>query len=87
VGGLPTKRLAAAFAADPTANPVMFAALADGLWKSGDGGKVWQQLAQAPGGITALAIHPEKPALVFAGTGDGRIFKSSDGGTSWQAAQ
>ena len=85
MGGLPTKQKAAAFAADPTTSPVMFVALPDGLWKSGDSGKTWQGLAQAPGGITALAIDPEKREVVFAGTRDGRLFRSSDGGTSWQA--
>lgn len=86
MGGLPTKRPAVAFTADPTTSPVMFVAFPDGLWKSGDSGKTWQQLAQAPGGITALAINLEKREVVFAGTGDGKLFRSSDGGTSWQAA-
>ncbi len=84
MGGLPTKQPVAAFATDPTTNPVMFAALADGLWKSRDGGKTWQQLAKAPGGVTALAIHSTNYDIVFAGTADGRIFKSTDGGTSWE---
>jgi len=89
VGGLPTKQPAAAFAADPTANPVMFAALADGLWKSGDGGQTWQRLTSAPRGITALTVHSEGLVreVVFAGTGDGRIFRSADGGASWEAAR
>jgi len=86
VGGLPTKQPAAAFGADPTTNPVMFAALPDGLWKSPDGGKTWQRIAAAPGDVTALAVHPEKRDLVFAGTGTGagRLFISADGGASWQ---
>jgi len=84
VGGLPTKQPVAAFASDPTAKPVMYAALPDGLWKSRDAGKTWQQLANPPGGITALAVHPATTDLVFAGTKDGRIFTTSDGGTSWQ---
>ena len=87
MGGLPTKQPVAAFAADPTTNLVMFAALPDGLWKSRDGGNTWQRLAKAPGGITALTVHPEKREMVFAGTGDGRIFTSTDGGTSWLAAR
>lgn len=87
MGGLPTTQPVAAFAADLTEHPVMFAALPDGLRKSPDGGKTWQQLAKAPGGITALAVHPEKPEIVFAGAGDGGIFRSTDGGTSWQATR
>ena len=85
MGGLPTKQPVGAFATDPTRNPEMFAALADGLWKSRDGGKTWQRLANSPGGITALAVHPEKREILFAGTDDGRIFRRTDGGTSWEA--
>ncbi len=84
MGGLPTKQAVAAFASDPTPKPVMFAALPDGLWTSRDGGKTWQQLAKAPGGITALAVHPTNSGMVFAGTKEGRVFTTNDGGTSWE---
>ena len=89
MGGLPTTQSALAFAADPTPNPVLFAALPDALWKSGDGGKTWQRVPGAPGGITALGVHAEGLAreTVFAGTSEGRIFRSTDGGASWQAAR
>ena len=87
MGGLPTKQPVTAFAADPSKTPVMFAALPDGLWKSPDAGNTWQRLAGAPRGITALAVHPEKPELVFAGTGDGKILRSPDGGGSWEAVR
>jgi len=83
VGGLPTKQPVAAFASDSTAKPVMVAALPDGLWKSRDGGKTWHQLSNTPGGITALAVHPTNQDVVFAGTKDGRVFMTSDGGASW----
>ncbi len=87
MGGLPTKQAVVAFAADPRKDPVMFAALPDGLWKSGDVGKTWQRLAQAPGGITALAVHPVDQDRVFAGTKDGKLFGSADGGASWQVVR
>jgi photosystem II stability/assembly factor-like uncharacterized protein len=61
----------------------MFAALPDGLWMSRDGGKTWRQLTNAPGAITALAVHPTNSDTVFAGTREGRLFMTSDGGTSW----
>ncbi|MGH7318019.1 MAG: WD40/YVTN/BNR-like repeat-containing protein [Candidatus Rokuibacteriota bacterium] len=84
MGGLPTKQPVAAFAADPSKTPVMFAALPDGLWKSGDRGQTWQALAKAPSGITALAIHSVDQDRVFAGTAEGKVFRSTDGGVSWQ---
>jgi len=87
VGGLPTHQPVAAFAADTSRSPVMFAAVAVGVWKSGDGGQTWQRLAAAPVGVTALAVRPADPKRVFAGTGEGRLFQSADGGVSWQAAQ
>ncbi len=63
----------------------MFAALSDALWKSQDEGKTWQRLMKAPGNITALTVQPEKQETVFAGTGDGKLFRSTDGGASWDA--
>lgn len=87
MGGLPTKQPVAAFASDPTPKPAMFAALPGGLWTSRDGGTTWRQLAKAPGDITALAVHPTNSDIVFAGTRDGRVFMTSDGGTSWQASR
>jgi hypothetical protein len=87
VGGLPTKQPAAAFAADPTLWPLMVVALADGMRRSMDGGRTWQPVAGAPSGVTALAVHPEQHEVVFAGTRDGQIVVSADGGVSWLAAR
>ena len=36
-----------------------------------------------PGPVHALAIDPITPAVVYAGTYDGRVLKSVDGGASW----
>ena len=87
MGGLPTKQPAVAFAADPTLWPLMVVALADGVRKSTDGGRTWQPIAGAPRDVTALAVHSEKHEVVFAGTRDGRIVVSADGGVSWQATR
>ena len=87
MGGLPTKQPIAAFASDPTLKPVMFAALPDGLWTSRDGGTTWRRLPKAPGGITALAVHPTNSNMAFAGTREGRMFITKDGGTSWDGAR
>lgn len=52
-----------------------------GLFKTIDAGKNWQTL-QFPDYITALAISPADPNVVFAGTGKG-IYQSSDGAQTW----
>ncbi len=52
-----------------------------GLFKTIDSGKTWETL-QYPEYISALAISPHDPQIVFAGTGKG-IFQSSDGAKSW----
>lgn len=35
------------------------------------------------GRITALAVHPARPDVIFAGAADGGVLRSSDGGTTW----
>jgi len=57
----------------------------NGVYKSTDGGMTW---APANRGmidysITALAVDPTNPQIVYAGTFDGELFKSSDGGETW----
>ena len=39
-----------------------------------------------PGVVNAIAIDPKTPATLYAGTFDGAIFKSSDGGGRWSAS-
>jgi len=47
---------------------------------------VWRNLGPSAGiNISALAIDPQKPSVLYAGVGD-RIFKSTDGGSNWFAA-
>src|SRR5215831_18298640 len=39
----------------------------------------------AVGSITTLAIDPDNPATIYAGTGGGGVFKSTNGGDNWSA--
>lgn len=71
---------------------------AGGLWRSTDGGQVWQTLAPwlAATPLSAVAISPVDANLLIAGTGtlsDGGsvspgigLIRSADGGTSWSLA-
>jgi len=52
-----------------------------GLFKTTDAGISWETL-QYPDYVSALAISPTDPNMVFAGTGKG-IFVSNDGAKSW----
>jgi photosystem II stability/assembly factor-like uncharacterized protein len=67
----------------------------DGIYKSTDGGKTWTHVWN-PGfvQIPEIVIHPENPDVVFAavlgnifGPNEERgIYKSEDGGTTWERA-
>lgn len=52
-----------------------------GLFKTIDAGKNWQML-QFPDYVSALAISPNDPSIVFAATGNG-IYQSGDGAQTW----
>lgn len=82
-------------AADPTNPGTVYAGTAfGGLFKSVDGGANWSAantglpLGGQTLGLTtiwAIAVDPNTPSIVYAGTGAG-VFKSTNAGASWQAA-
>ena len=84
MGGLPTKQAVVAFTSFPADARPMLAATTDAVWKSGDGAATWQRLLTAPPGIMALAIHPEKRDVVYAGTQTGELHVTEDAGTTWR---
>lgn len=71
-------------------------AASGGVWKSENGGSAWQPVFddQPTQNIGAIAIQQNNPSVVWVGTGEGNprnsmnlgmgIFKSLDGGRSWQ---
>jgi photosystem II stability/assembly factor-like uncharacterized protein len=50
------------------------------------GENFWTSVGPDGGKVTALAVHPTTPRVVYAGTSGGGVFKSTDGGRTWQAA-
>jgi photosystem II stability/assembly factor-like uncharacterized protein len=61
---------------------------ATGVWKSSNRGLSWESLGDIPGVdcIFYIALHPEDPSRVFAGTDGQGVFESPDGGRSWRFA-
>ena len=65
----------------------------DGMWKSSDAGRNWTSIGlQDSRHISRIRIHPQNPDLVYAavmghlmGPNEQRgVFRSTDGGNSWQ---
>jgi len=46
----------------------------------------WRTLPLFGGDVRAIAIHPEDPDCIFAGTSAGQLWQSRDGGRTWSPA-
>ena len=55
------------------------------VWRTTNDGDSWQAVSSDLDGsfITAIEVAPAAPKLVYAGTDDGGIFRSLDGGSTW----
>jgi hypothetical protein len=56
----------------------------DGIWLSRDYGDNWEPLGLTTERIRSLAISPHDPGTIYVGTKPAFMFKSRDGGKSWQ---
>lgn len=83
MGGLPTRRTVNGFAANPENPKVMFAAMRDGLFRSADAGESWTSVAKELKNMGAVAINPKRSDEVYAASEDGKLYVSTDGGTTW----
>ena len=73
-GNNPNAGRVQAIAVDPRdLNTIYIGAHSGGVWKTTDGGRHWVPLtdSQCSSWITALAIDPVNPDIVYAGTGNG----------------
>ncbi len=64
----------------------LYAATADGVWGTIDGGKRWRHLTAALpeiGKVTSLLVDSLRPATIFAGTWR-QAYRSDDGGATWR---
>ena len=69
----------------PTKPNIVYLATDEAVYKSRDTGKSWQRFqgALTRTRVISLAIDPELPANIFAGTNGDGTYKSPDGGRSW----
>ena len=84
--GLPTEaRRTRTLHLDPSNPNTIYAGTTLGLFVSRDGGTSWQKLTLDVV-INSVAVHPENSQIILVGTDDAGILKSSDGGSTFQAA-
>ena len=82
-----------------SAPDTLYAMTTDGMAKTTDGGRQWVHLTSAdadkkagkPGivpqrdhTVRALAVDPTSADVVYAGSQDGALYKTTDGGATWQ---
>jgi photosystem II stability/assembly factor-like uncharacterized protein len=79
-----------ALVAHPTRRKIVYAATYEGVFRTVDGGVHWQRVTEdMAASPLALAILPDNPAVLYAGTSlgsqeaPGGVFKSRDAGATW----
>lgn len=87
--GLHSDALVRCVANHPDRPELVFIGTEKGLYQSQDAGQTWRFLDSPMTGnsVWSLAIDPADPWTMFAGTGTpdpATIYRSSDGGTSWE---
>ncbi len=65
-------------------SPRVFAATAAGLFFSSNRGDTWTLSSLPTSEVTVVKADPTNPLVVYAGTAGGGVYKSVDGGNSWQ---
>jgi uncharacterized repeat protein (TIGR01451 family) len=59
----------------------VWAARFDGVWYSNDKGVTWTNATT--NGASAIAIDPSNPAILYAGSPYGSLYRTPDGGVTW----
>ena len=83
-------------ALDPGDSSVLYAGHASGVLKSTDGGALWSEVLISTTspissrshfkecGVSSIAVDPISSSTVYVGTKRGEMYRSRDGGESWQ---
>lgn len=81
------EQLVGAFASAPSQSDLVYVSAKRDLKVSRDGGKTWNTLTDVlPGQLSALAVQPNNAQELYAGVEGMGIYKSVDGGVTWQAS-
>jgi len=68
----------------PTNSNILYVATNDAVYKSRDGGNSWEKFPSfSARRVTTVALDPQLPATVYAGTMGDAVYKSPDGGQHW----
>ncbi|HSB43675.1 MAG TPA: hypothetical protein VLD60_01605, partial [Nitrospira sp.] len=68
----------------PTNANILYVATNDAVYKSRDGGQFWEKFPSfSARRVTTVAIDPQLPATIYAGTMGDAVYKSPDGGQHW----
>jgi uncharacterized repeat protein (TIGR01451 family) len=70
------------FAINAANSNQVWSARYDGVWVSNNKGITWSNVLTGPAS-TAIAIDPSNPAILYAGTPYGSIYRTADAGTTW----
>ena len=73
-------------AIDPQTPTTVYAAAADSLYKSVDGGRSWRRIKRLPvNELPAISLDPTNPSHLFVHGSAGQILRTTDGGESRQS--
>jgi photosystem II stability/assembly factor-like uncharacterized protein len=73
-------------AVHPTDTARVYAATSQGVSLSIDAGATWKHLGQKAAFVHALVVDPRDRSRLFVGTTAGSVYRSVDGGETWQNA-
>jgi photosystem II stability/assembly factor-like uncharacterized protein len=82
--GLPPKPEARAIVVHPQNPDLVYVGTQRGLYLSGDRGDQWKRAALPEGRtVWSIAFRPGEPRVMYLGTQGDEVFRSDDGGESW----
>jgi photosystem II stability/assembly factor-like uncharacterized protein len=68
----------------PTNPNIIYVATNEAVYKTRDGGATWEKFPDfSARRVTVVAVDPQLPAIVYAGTMGDAVYKSPDGGQHW----